>query len=397
MKFSNLRQLFLVSSIGLVVATLLTACQIVTVNYVFVANSGGSAATSDGQIEIFAADSESGALRTTLTPVDSGGVYPVAMTTTSDYANLYVANKTSGIVTHFTIASNGALTLQSDQITGLTAPVALAVNTAGTYLYVVSGTTSATLTEYALSSGTISAPTAPAATKQLTVSSNVIVPAGITVLANTSTVTGNGVYVATVDQTTSLGYVFGFTVGTGGALTATLSSPYQAGVKPSGIASDPTDSFVYVTDFSSNHLIGYTILDGSTLQYMTSGPFSTGNQPTAVVVDPRGKYIYVTNSLDSTISSYAINQTSGVPTISQSGSTGGNATETDPVAIVIDPALGRFIYTANYLDDSVSGFVLNPDSGGVTQTQATPYPAGSHPSAVVAVPHGNHAVEVVSQ
>ena len=391
MKFSNLRQLFLVSSIGLVAATLLTACSVTTVNYVFVANSGGAADTSDGQIETFAADSESGALRTQLTAVDSGGVYPVAMVTTSDYANLYVANKTGGTVTHFTIGSNGALTVKDS--VSVSSPVALAVNTGGTYLYVVSGTTSSTLTEYALSSGTIGA----AISQPLTLSSNVMVPAGITVLANTSTVTGNGVYVATDDQTTSLGYVFGFTVGTGGALAATSNSPYQAGVKPSGIASDPTDSYVYVTDISSNHLIGYTIMSGSTLQYMTSGPFATGNQPTALVVDPRGKYIYVANSLDSTISSYAINLATGVPTLALSSSSSGDVTDADPVAIVIDPALGRFIYTANYLGDSVSGFVLNPSSGGVTQTQATPYPAGLHPTALVAVPHGNHAVDVVTQ
>jgi hypothetical protein len=38
MKFSKLSQLFLVSSIGLLVAILLTACQIVTVDYVYVAS-----------------------------------------------------------------------------------------------------------------------------------------------------------------------------------------------------------------------------------------------------------------------------------------------------------------------------------------------------------------------
>ena len=123
MKFSNLRQLFLVSSIGLVAATLLTACSVTTVNYVFVANSGGAADTSDGQIETFAADSESGALRTQLTAVDSGGVYPVAMVTTSDYANLYVANKTGGTVTHFTIGSNGALTVKDS--VSVSSPVAV--------------------------------------------------------------------------------------------------------------------------------------------------------------------------------------------------------------------------------------------------------------------------------
>ena len=41
MKFSKLSQLFLVSSIGLLVATLLTACQLVTIDYVFVASSAG--------------------------------------------------------------------------------------------------------------------------------------------------------------------------------------------------------------------------------------------------------------------------------------------------------------------------------------------------------------------
>jgi len=42
MKFNKLSQLFLVSIIGLLVATLLTSCAIVTIDYVFVANSAGS-------------------------------------------------------------------------------------------------------------------------------------------------------------------------------------------------------------------------------------------------------------------------------------------------------------------------------------------------------------------
>ena len=35
--------------------------------------------------------------------------------------------------------------------------------------------------------------------------------------------------------------------------------PTKAGVKPSAIASDPTNRFVYVTDYASSQLIGYTI------------------------------------------------------------------------------------------------------------------------------------------
>ncbi len=93
MKFSKLSQLFLVSSIGLIVATLLTACQIVTIDYVFVAASAGTSAGSVGQIYTYAADSESGALRTGAPTISSGGSLPVAMAVTPDYANLYVAHQ----------------------------------------------------------------------------------------------------------------------------------------------------------------------------------------------------------------------------------------------------------------------------------------------------------------
>ena len=81
----------------------------------------------------------------------------------------------------------------------------------------------------------------------------------------------NAVYVSAYDKsaynpggtTTSNanpGWVFGYAVGSGGALTAASGSPYQAGVKPSALATDPTSRFVFVTDFASNDLIGYTVL-----------------------------------------------------------------------------------------------------------------------------------------
>jgi 6-phosphogluconolactonase (cycloisomerase 2 family) len=63
---------------------------------------------------------------------------------------------------------------------------------------------------------------------------------------------------------------------------------------------------------------------------------------------------------------------------------------------MIDPALGRFIYTANYLGNSVSGFRLDSTSGALTPTQATPYPTGYKPSAVVGVPHGNYSTQSVN-
>jgi 6-phosphogluconolactonase (cycloisomerase 2 family) len=66
------------------------------------------------------------------------------------------------------------------------------------------------------------------------------------------------------------------------------------------------------------------------------------------------------------------------------------------VAIVIDPAIGRYVYTANYLDNSISGFNMNATAGTLNVTLATPYPTGANPTALVCVPHGNHSVEAIN-
>jgi 6-phosphogluconolactonase (cycloisomerase 2 family) len=404
MKFSKLSQLFLVSSIGLIVATLLTACQLVTIDFVFVAASAGTSAGSAGQIYTYAVDSESGALRTGAPTISSGGTAPVAMAVTSDYANLYVANQGNMTVVHFTIADNGVLT-QKDSITAAGTPVSLAVNSAGTYMYVVSyvpssTTNTATLTEYALSSGAIGAATATETLTLTSYSGDTIVPTGVVVLANST-----AVYVSAYDKsaynpgggTTSNanpGWLFGYAVGSGGTLTAVLNSPYQAGVKPSALATDPVNRFVYVTDFADNDLIGYTVQSGDALDFMVNGPFKTGNEPSAVAIDPRGIYLYLANSLDSTVSAYTISLPTGTPSgiVGSTGSTG-NSTDTEPVAVIVDPSLGRYVYTANYLGNSVSGFRLNPDTGALSATQATPYPTGANPAALAAIPHGNHAIQ----
>jgi 6-phosphogluconolactonase (cycloisomerase 2 family) len=400
MKFSKLSQLFLVSSLGLFVATLLTACDIVTVDFVYVASSAGSGTASNGQIDIYAVDSGSGAMRTDVASVSTGGVAPVSLAVTSDYANLYVANAGSKTIVHFTIGLDGGLT-QKDSVTLSATPVAIAVNTADTYLYVVSGTSSATLTEYSLSSGTIG--TAATASAPLNVGSDTIIPTGVTVLANNA-----AVYVTAYDQsaynpggsttsTANPGWVFGYAVGSGGALTAATNSPYQAGVKPSALVADPTNRFVYVTDYASSQMIGYSILDGSTLSFLTNGPFKTGNEPSAIVIDPRGKFLYLSNELDNTVGAYSIDLPTGTPTttVNVTGSPL-DSTDTQPVAIVVDPALGRFVYTVNHLGNSVSGFVLDPTSGALKATQASPYPiTGTMPTAIVAIPHGNHAIQAV--
>jgi len=425
MKFSKPSQLFLVSSVGLLVATLLTSCSLVTIDYVFVASNGTK---GTGQIQTYDVDSQSGALRTGAPEISSGGANPVALAATPDYSNLYVANAGSNSVVHFAIADNGVLT-QKDSVVTSGAPVSIAVNAAGTYLYVVvtqqtaaisgatptvkaqgtSGTvTTAVLSAYPLTSGTIGAASSSVVLTVPGFVSDKIIPTGVTSLANDS-----AVFVSAYDQSVynpggtvtctsatsncaNPGWVFGFAV-SGGTLTASNGSPWTAGVKPTAITSDPTSRFVYATDYASNQLIGYSVLDNSTLSFLLDGPFASGSQPDAITIDPRGKFIYIANSLSSSVSAYAITAQNGNPSpaINISGSST-NSTFADPVGVIVDPSLGRFVYTVNYLGDNISGFRLDPTAGSLTPTQATPYPTDHQPTALIAVPHGNHAIQLVA-
>jgi 6-phosphogluconolactonase len=408
MKFNKLRQLFLVSAIGLVVATLFSGCALVTIDYLFVATSastlsGNSTGCAGGEIETYAVDSQSGAIRNGPPPVCSGGTSPLALAVTPGHDHLYVSNQLDKNIVHFSIADNGVLTKQ-DSVT-LSGPVtSMTISPDGNTLYAVSGTTSATLSVFPLSSGALA--TTPAAQVALSIPGNpddLVVPTGVAVLPS-----GNAVYATAYDMssynpggpttsTASPGWIFGFATGTGGALIPTPGSPYTAGVKPSGVTADPLNSYIYVTDYASNQLIGYGVYSGYVLNFLLNGPYKSGGQPTAITVDPRGRFVYTSNSLDSTVSAYVIDLATGVPSaaVNTSGSQL-NGTDTQPVAVAVDPALARYVYTANYLGNTISGFRLDPTAGTLKPTQATPYPTGIHPTAIALVPHGNHSQIVVT-
>jgi len=400
MKFSKVGQVSLVSAIALILASTFTACNPVTIDYVYVA--GNKAAP--GQIQTFQVDRVSGALSVQGSTISSGGAQPVSMAVSTDYKNLYVANQDDSTLVQFTISTGGNLT--SANTTTLSSegntPVAITMNAAGTLLYVVNlyqpGCSTATTGASTCNGGALAVfPVGTNGALGTAVSNGSldywpvgINPTGVNPLAN-----GEAVYVTSYDPGAGLGYVYGFTSSTAGALGTIGGSPFFAGVKPVGIASTPTSRFVYVTDFAQNELIAYSVLGAGTLHPLINGPFKTGNQPSAITIDPRGIYIYISNQLDNSVSAYAIALPTGTPSaaVNTTGSAT-NTTGTQPVAILVDPGFGRFVYTANFLDNSISGFQLNPSTGTLAPAQSGPYPTVGQPAAIAAVPHGNHSIEV---
>jgi 6-phosphogluconolactonase (cycloisomerase 2 family) len=420
MKLNKSSQLVLIATASLLAATLVTACsqisQTLTVDFVFVASSKAAGANNDGQVDVFEIDSESGKMRQIpSSPFPSGGRDPVAEAVSADNGSLFVANQDDNNIVQFVIGSDGKLYPYNTVNTPGIFPLAIAANKSNLFVIdtyqplAICSTAdpcSGSIGVFPLSAGTTATPAVigqPATNAaiganywpiQLAGSSDIVVPTAISVSSGSNVY----VYVTAYDSsvTPSNGYVFGFQVGSNGALTALPGSPYAAGTHPSAIASSPKGSNVYVTDFAHADVLGYSIASTGALTPVSGSPFPAGNQPTAIVLDPAYPFAYVVNSLDATVEAYSI--TNGALTfLGGSSSPVTYTTGTQPMAIGIDPSTQRFIFTANFLSNTVSGFALSPSAGTLVETQFSPFASNDFPTAVAAIPHNGTGGGVAPQ
>ncbi len=426
MKFSKFGRATLAAVSSLGVAAAFTACgpngYNNTVDYVYVTNSKNN----PGQINVYYTDARSGALtQITGSPFSSGGIDPVGLVTSPNFKFLYVVNKGqggsagSGIV-EFSIGANAKLSLVHTYAPAdsLTAPNAVAINSAGTLLFVTytyqPGFSAVhpgpgALVVYPINSdGSLGTPVANGNLSYypLNTGTDVLKPTAVNVLTqnpvNSTTAGPTFVYVVSQNSTTGLGDISAFSFGSGGALTyvpcsssasicdSTGNGTYNAGTAPNAIASTPRGLFLYVTDSVNNQLISYTVQSTGQIIPNTDGPTRTDVFPDAVTVDPRGMYIYVANYTANDVSAYTINVATGYPTgVAAAGTYG---TGTGPTCVFVEPGLGRYVYTTNFLDNTVSGLNLNPNSGMLAQVQNTPFIAAGQPTCVTATPHGNYPI-----
>lgn len=393
MKLRKFGQVLLATAVSLGSSLLITACGTThTIDFVYVTSSK----TNPGQVAVYKVDSGSGALtQLTQSPYPSGGRNPVAEVVSPNHENLYVVNRDDNTVVQFAIGSDGKLYPQNTVNTPGGFPVGVAINPAGTFLYVVDtyqpGFTDATpgpgaVVVYPLSaSGKMGTPVANGDLPYFPVG---FAPIGANVLSSGSTL-----YVVSRGGGTQLGRVYIFNADSTGALTPVGAGFVPAGTAPNAIASDPGGRWVYVTDGAVNQLIGYTVSSSGMLTPIINGPYKTDRFPISVTVDPRGYYIYVANFNASTISAYAIDQGSGSP--SQISGTGTYTTGGEPSCVIVEPALGRYVYTANFLDNTVTAYQLSPNTGQLTGVQNSPFFSSGQPTCVAAIPHGNHSIQAV--
>lgn len=396
------------------VTLLLASCNpAATVDYVFVT----SETSGTGQVASYHVESDSGVLvEVAGSPVSSQGSQPVAQAASPNGSFLYVANAASNNIAEFTIGTDGQLSFDKAYSTPGSEPISLAVNDAGTLLFALDyygpGYSDASpgpgaLVVYPISSdGSLGTPVANGSSSFAAVQ---CFPGGVAVSAsgkfayvsntNSSVVTTLAPSTSTPPATPagcpSQGTISGFSIGATGTLTAVPGSPFSAGTTPTGIAIDPTNRFVYTTDSVQDQLITYDVQGDGSLVPLPTGPVSTGAYPVGVTIDPRGKYLYVANFNNSTLSEFSIAQSNGEPSslASSTFSTRG----TNPTSMVVDPALGHFLYASDYSTPAyITGANLNPSTGVLSGVQDSPFPAHGYPTSITAVAHGNHATQYVT-
>lgn len=396
MKFNKPGQLVLVAAASLAVAGLLSACEQIngslTADFVYVSSAKGAGPNNYGEIDVFEVDSQSGRMRQIpASPFPSGGRNPVAEAAAPDQKNLYVVNQDDNTIVQFAIGNDGKLYPQVTTNTPGIFP--MAVGTAGSNLIVAdtyqplpacspASPCSGSVAMYPI--GSNDALGAPATNASLGTSYwPLIVPASSKDIVVPTAVCGDAaganVYVTAYDTTANSGYVFEFALANGTLTPLNGGVPVPAGIHPSSIFSDAEGGYVYVTDAASDTVLAYSAGAGG-LTPLSGSPFATGGSPTSIVVDHTGKFAYVANGQDSTVTAYSVSNGALVQIATY-------ATGTQPVAIGIDPALNQYLYTANFLGNTVTGFEMSATDGTLLNSQFSPFTANVNPTAVAAVSH----------
>jgi len=153
--------------------------------------------------------------------------------------------------------------------------------------------------------------------------------------------------------------------------------PLPVGSEPVTLMSDSASQYLYVVDKYKNQIETFSLQSGGVPTPLGTVP--TGNQPSSITMF-KNSFLYVSNALDSTVTAYSVS--SGNLT-----QIGAYASSLNPVAVTVDPRNVGYLYTVNFLGNSLSGYQINQTSGALINAQASPYTSSAQPVTVTGIPH----------
>jgi len=419
MKFTKFGKALLMSTLSVAVALSVTSCvQSYTVGFLYVTGTVTAQSSGNGIISGYHIDHNTGKLSPIDgLPISSGGANPVRAVLITGSRFLYVLNRGAnstggsncttadpckgGNIVQFSVGGAGILVPQQTFYTEGLNPFRLISDTSGNFLYVLDhDSPSAAACALALGGSTTSCGDITAfRVNQTTGRLSVVVNAQVTAADGTALpyfpVPANPIdfaltsgYVLTLSGTSTAGdTAFPYTYNSSsGQLTINQNSAQPLGIFQ-GTAIVPGTGYLYVLDNegtnvpgtgASSQILPYTVGSGGALQAQVSGAVAddpTLNNPIYLLVESKGKFLYVANQGNNTqgtnaqsgLAGYVIDPTTHVLSFIAGepyGSGGG------PQCLVEDPS-DQFIYSADFNDSSVTGRVVDPNSGALNSLRVT--------------------------
>lgn len=338
---------------------------------------GGSTGGADGSDGAVAADSGSSGGSDSAGSGNEGGTIDSGATATREFG--YIASRFNGVLACSVDVASGKLSLVGSPSNPTGTAISIAVHPSQKFVYVADENKHVDTYRIAADGTLPVQPDSSAATPD-TLINIALDPKGRFAYALSNQ--ASAIYIFAIDSDT-------------GALNP-MGDPIIVGTadNPSGgayIAADPTGHFVYVTALG---IRGYAI-DQTTggLVELAGSPFAVNGLPDgdiifggAVAFEPTGKFLYdVSLGLLNAFSIDAAGTLTLVP-----GSPFSHDVQSDPNApnIAVEP-LGEYIYATHFpLNDHISGFRIDPGTGGLTEVPGSPL-VGIAPYSIAVEPSGN--------
>jgi 6-phosphogluconolactonase (cycloisomerase 2 family) len=164
-----------------------------------------------------------------------------------------------------------------------------------------------------------------------------------------------------------------YSIHSDGSLSFISPTPIALGIQARGIVTDPQGLHLYVAVEGSGRILQYAIGNDGLLKPLNP-PFVSMLGPRAMAVHPNGRYLYVGSETPflpaASVSFFTILADGTLEPMNPPSV----ACRHDPLEIVIEPS-GRFVYTANYQDNSISEYAV-AGNGTLVPIGVVPLPAG---------------------
>ncbi len=153
----------------------------------------------------------------------------------------------------------------------------------------------------------------------------------------------------------------------------------------------PGTHLAFIASYTTWQIQSFIINASNGALTAIGSPVGTGKSPYAVSVTPSGKFVYTSNLGDHSVSAFAVNADGSLTALGTAQTLNG------PEGMAIDPA-GKFLYVACYGSNAICGFTINSD-GSLTAIDAdpgtpmlNPFPAGNGPASVIVDPQSAFVV-----